>query len=181
MKINICGKGIIPIPRLRCLAPLYQCDVTEAELRLLMKYRQFKVYLCDNGQSINPLNIKEILLAENNKINHPPKVVEPSLSMKSVDAEEKPSVVEIQMETKNDVKEIEEVREITFTEDLSITDSKDIVKDDSENGITPSDVDANNTDEESESTEEEKDAEVSADRTSQNSYYIKKNKRRKNK
>ena len=179
MKINICGKGIIPIPRLRCLAPLYQCDVTEAELRLLMKYRQFKVYLCDNGQSINPLNIKEILLAENNKINHPPKVVEPSVSIKSVDTEEKPFVVETQMETKNDV---EEVEEITFTEDLSITDSKYMVNDDSENDIASSDVDENNTNEESESTEEEeKDTEVSADRTSQNLYYVKKNKRRKNK
>jgi hypothetical protein len=67
MKVNITGKGIIPIKELRCLAPVYNRDLNESQIRLMMKYRQFRVTKADTMESINPYSIAKIFKSEKEK------------------------------------------------------------------------------------------------------------------
>ena len=83
MKVNISGKGLIPV--LKRLAPVRGADLSEKDIRNLITYRYFKLYVASSGIQITSSNIDELFKPVVKK----PTVVE---EVKKVEAYEEPKV-----------------------------------------------------------------------------------------
>lgn len=77
MKVNIKGKGVIP--GVNCLAPVYNRDLSEPQIRRILNYRQFAVYNANTTELITKTNIARMfdnLRNQNNSAFSVPVVAE---------------------------------------------------------------------------------------------------------
>lgn len=121
MKVNILGKGIIP--GIGTLAPKYDVELSENEVKRLLNYSQFRLGDVATGLLITKANVdtffKPSMVTELPKVKpiEVPKKVDEKKIQKTVEKKEEPVVVEepVKEVYENPVIEIEEVSPIEIT------------------------------------------------------------------
>lgn len=107
MKINIAGRGVIPV--VNALAPVRNVECDEKLIKRLLNYHQFRLYQASTGLLILKSNVDEIIKASMQK---PVKKVElPKIEEPVVESKIEVPSVEVEDVTIEDVQPIESITE----------------------------------------------------------------------
>lgn len=126
MKVNITGKG--PIPGMNSIAPIYNRELDESQIRRLLNFNNIRVFDSSTGNLITKKNISSVM---NNAT---------SITVENNSARIEPNpVVENVIEAKEDITEnvttVEEPTEVivSFNDETPVSDDADIE-------VSPSDI-----------------------------------------
>lgn len=145
MRVNISGRGIIPI--LGTVAPAYNVELSESQVKRLLNFPMFRVFVTDTGRLITKGNINEVFSVQSWKNSKDPvvnyvknvvatevetpvidKPVEETTHFEQVEIEEAPNVDDIKVED-NIPAETAEVE--TVSEEVSTIDDEPVKEDES--------------------------------------------------
>ena len=142
MRVNISGRGIIPI--LGTVAPAYNVELSESQVKRLLNFPMFRVFVTDTGKLITKGNINEIFSVQSWKNSKEttidyvknvvaPKPVEESNHSEQVEIEETSNVDDIKTE---DDTPAETVETEAVSEEVSIIDDEPVEEDESDDTLT---------------------------------------------
>ena len=112
MKINISGRGVIPV--VNALAPVRNVECDEKLIKRLLNYHQFRLYQASTGLLILKSNVDEIIKASMQKPVKKvelPKIEEPKIEEPVVESKIEVPSVEVEDVTIEDVQSIESITE----------------------------------------------------------------------
>ena len=150
MRVNISGRGIIPI--LGTVAPAYNVELSEFQVKRLLNFPMFRVFVTDTGKLITKGNINEIFSVQSWKnsketaIDYVKNVVAPKVETPVIDkpVEESNHSEQVEIEEASNVDDIkteddtptETVETEAVSEEVSIIDDEPVEEDESSDAST---------------------------------------------
>lgn len=150
MRVNISGRGIIPI--LGTVAPAYNVELSESQVKRLLNFPMFRVFVTDTGKLITKGNINEIFSVQSWKnsketaIDYVKNVVAPKVETPVIDkpVEESNHSEQVEIEEASNVDDIkteddtptETVETEAVSEEVSIIDDEPVEEDESSDAST---------------------------------------------